>query len=135
MKKFLLAFFLSCLLPACSWAQSAPLHYLSAGTNNSTSVRNARAVIRTVAVINTTSTLYYLKFYDKATAPTCGTDIPVLTIPVPNAAGAGGGLTMSSVDGLLFGNGLGFCLVGGIADNDNSVAATGVAINLGVSSN
>lgn len=123
------------LSSGAAFAQSAPLHYLSAGTNNSTLVRTGKSVLHVVLPINTTSTVYYLKFYNKATAPTCGTDIPAITIPVPNAAGAGGGVVLASTDGMLFGLGLGFCLVGAIADNDNSNAATGVAINIGVGTN
>ncbi len=112
-------------------AQSFPKKYLSAASTNSTLVKTGKTMIRSLLVLNTTSVTYYLKFYNKATAPTCGTDTPVLTIPVPNAAGAGGGFALSVPDGFMFNLGLGFCLTGAIADNDTTVAATGVAINIG----
>jgi hypothetical protein len=119
-------------LMACSpaRAQTAPRHYLSAASNNSTLVLGRRASLSFVQATNTTAVIYYLKFYDKATAPTCGTDVPVATIAL-NAT-----QSMPPIQpalSLLFQNGVGFCLTGGIADNDNTVAATGVTINLGVS--
>lgn len=115
-------------------AQSAPKKYLSAASTNSTLVRAGRNLLKVVLPINTTATLYYLKFYDKATAPTCGTDVPIFVIPVPTTgtAGQGGGVSLPMDTGLQFNLGVGFCLTGGIADNDTTVAATGVAINLGV---
>jgi len=125
---------LALLCSGGAFAQSAPKHYLSAASTNCTLVQAGKVVLRNEISINTTAVIYYLKLYDKATAPVALTDIPVLTIPVLTAA-AGGSPPMFSVDGIVFLNGLGICLTGGIADNDNTVAATGVAINLGVSTN
>lgn len=106
-----------------------PVHYLSAATNNSTNVKaSAGQLYNNVTVINTTATLYYLKLYDKATAPTCGTDTPVQTYPVPASTSGAGVVTPINV-GMAFTTGIGFCLVAGLADNDNTSAATGVAIN------
>lgn len=90
--------------------------------------------MRNIIPVNTTAVIYYLKFYDKATAPVAATDVPVLTIPVPVAAAAAT-VPITSVDGFAFINGMGFCLTGLIPDNDNTNAAAGVAINLGVSAN
>lgn len=122
---------LLCASPA--WPQSAPRKYLSAASNNSTLVLGRASVVKMITAINTTATLYYLKFYNKATAPTCGTDVPLLTLPVPAAVAGGPPVQLGVGDGLLFPLGVGFCLVGGIADADNTSAATGVAINVGVS--
>lgn len=133
--RYILAALAALLFAGAAQAQSVPRHYLSAATTNATLVRAGKGLLKVLLPVNTTSTIYYLKFYDKATLPVCGTDTPVLTIPVPNAAGAGGGVSLPSSDGLQFFNGLGFCLTGGIADNDATVAATGVVINLGVSGN
>lgn len=136
MKKLLIAiaFF---LLPAMAYAQSAPVHFLSAASNNSTIVQTGKVVLHVLLPINTTATLYYLKLYDKATAPTCGTDVPKLTVPVPSTGtvNQGGGVSLPSADGLVFINGFGFCLTGGIADNDNTSAATGIVLNFGIGTN
>src|SRR5271166_2683886 len=108
-----------------------PTHYLSAGTLNPTLVKAGRSVLWTVVAVNTTTAPYYLKFYDKATAPTCGTDTPVLNFPIPFwASNAGGGAVIPVPVGWEFTLGLGFCLTGAIADNDTTNAAAGVSINL-----
>jgi hypothetical protein len=126
------------LLALAAWsspasAQSAPKHYLSAASTNSTLVLGRPSVLKMITAVNTTATLYYLKFYDKATAPTCNTDVPKLTLPLPASATGGTPMVPDIGDGLIFTLGVGFCLTGGIADADNTAAATGVAINVGVS--
>lgn len=121
-------------LLACSvaaHAQSSPKKYLSVASNNATLVLGRPSIVKMIFATNTTATIYYLKFYNKATAPTCGTDVPVLTLPLPinNASPP-----VNDVgDGLLFPLGVGFCIVGGIADADNTVAAAGITVNLGIS--
>jgi hypothetical protein len=117
-------------------AQSAPLHYLSTVSTNCTLVQAGKVVLHDIVPINTTAVIYYLKLFNKATAPIAGTDVPVLSIPVPyGTSSSGGGAVIPSTLGYLFGLGLGFCLVGGIADNDSSNAGSGVVINFGVSTN
>lgn len=71
------------------------------------------------------SALRYLKFYDKATAPTSG-DTPVLTLPLPAANGAN-----MLVPKLGFLNGLSLRATTGIADNDTGAPGTNeVIVNL-----
>lgn len=122
-------------LLACSvaaHAQSSPKKYLSVASNNSTLVLNRAAILKVVTIVNTTATIYYVKFYNKATAPTCGTDTPVLVFPVPASATGGPPVSPAMSDGLLFPLGIGFCIVAGIADADNTVAAAGVVLDVGV---
>lgn len=108
-----------------------PVHYLSANSNNSTNVKASAGTIYDVATINTTTTLYYLKLYNKAVAPTCGTDTPVWTMGVPfGNSNSGGGFIFPVSVGILFLNGIGFCLTANAADNDNTSAATGLQINI-----
>lgn len=123
--KYVLALLLSlACLPA--FAQGYPKVYLSAASLNPTLVFAAKGEVTDGVAVNSTSTIYYLKLYDKATAPTCGTDVPVATIPVL-------GTQSVRVPASLFVNGIGFCLTGAIANNDTTNAATGVAVNLSVS--
>lgn len=131
MKRLLLAAAALSLLAGPALAQSgAPIKFLSAASTNSTLVKTGRMSLFSLAASNSTATPYFLKLYDKATAPTCGTDVPRWTIVVPPIAN--GGLASPALfGGLNFTLGLGFCLTGLIADNDTTVAATGVAINLG----
>lgn len=113
-------------------AQTSPRHYMSAATNNSTLVRAGRVSVGSLSAVNSTATVYYLKLYDKVTAPTCGTDIPKLTLAVPPNT-LNPNLTPDLGSGIQFFSGLGFCLVALIADNDNTSAVTGIAINFGAS--
>ena len=137
LKNFLVAvalFFLAATPLAAQ--QAVPLSYQSeSGAPAGTLVAGAkRTMIKSLLSINTTGTLYYLKFYNTNVAPTCGAGTPSWVVPVPFGSGnAGGGVALAVPDGLAFPNGLGFCLTGGIANNDTTPAATGVIINLGVS--
>lgn len=111
----------------------APVHYLSAASTNATAVKAQPGAVYSIVAQNTTTTIYYLKLYDKATAPTCASDPVKATIPLPAtpAAGTGIAVVIDYTVGLGFNAGIGFCLTAGIADNDNTNAATGVAINFG----
>jgi len=117
------------------WQQaSAASHYFSAASVNSTLVQAGPRVLFGFVATNTTATSYYLKFYDKATAPTCGTDVPVFTIAIPSQPT---GTTVGQVSawpsyGIGFLNGIGFCITAASADADTGVAATGITISLGV---
>lgn len=103
----------------------------TAATTNSTLVSTGAHKVYSVNVINTTSTIYYLRIYDSAAAPTCSSATGALmTIPIPNAAAAGAGAVLYFGDvGFAVANGFGFCVTGGGADTDNTSAATGVYIN------
>ncbi len=117
------------------WQMAAgSAHYFSAATTNSTLVMAGHRVLSGFVATNTTATVYYLKFYDKATAPTCNTDVPVFTIAIPNqpAGTTAGQISAWPYAGIAFVNGLGFCITGAAADADNTAAATGITLSLGV---
>lgn len=115
-------------------AQTAPVKFLSTATTNATLVLGGKVLLGTGIVSNTTVTVYYLKLYNKATTPVCGTDVPKWTVPIPfGASNAAGGFVLPLGQGLMFPLGLGFCITSGIADNDTGAAATGLTVNLGVS--
>ncbi len=124
------AIMLTAWLPAFA-QQSQPYHLISAATDNATSVKGTSGQLVTVVAINTTATLYYLKFYDTAAVPACDTTAVALTIPVPfGTSSSGGGVVISPQEAARFLSGIGICLVAGIADNDDTSAATGVAIDI-----
>ena len=56
---------------------------LSGATTNATLVKNAAAVVYGWSFSNTAATHVFVKLFNKASAPTVGTDIPALTICVP----------------------------------------------------
>lgn len=90
------------------------------------------ATLYNVTAIQTSATPYYIKFYDLAVAPTCGTSTPVLTYPIPgNSTSSGSGFTIPlGMAGARFINGLGFCITANAADSDNTNAATGITVSL-----
>ena len=58
-----------------------------ATSNTSTSLKASAGNIYEIDVFNTAAYTVFLKFYNKASAPTVGTDTPIWTIPI--AAGTG----------------------------------------------
>lgn len=104
---------------------------LSAASTNATSVKGSAGQVYTVIAHNINAAVRYLKLYDKATAPTVGTDTPVMTLPIPaNAAGAGFVLDTGGM-GVAFSLGIGLALTTGVADADTgAVAANEIVINL-----
>lgn len=92
----------------------------SAATTNATSVKASAGTLYSVSVSNTGAGAAYLKFYNKASAPTVGTDVPVLTITVP-ASG-----TVNVPFGALghrFATGIALAITNGAADSDTAAVA------------
>jgi hypothetical protein len=115
-KRTLLAAFALALATTVAFAQSAPLKILSATGTNSNLIHAGQTLLKALLVVNTTSTEYYLKLYDKATAPTCGTDTPLWTVPIPSTSTDQPPVVLGSSDGLMFPLGLGLCITGAIAE-------------------
>jgi hypothetical protein len=108
-----------------------PYKLISAATTNATNVKGSAGQLGFVQVININAAVRYLKLYNKATAPTVGTDTPVQTYAIP-AATTGAGFTLNFGPGLEFTTGIGFALTTGVADADtNAVAANEITVNLG----
>lgn len=55
----------------------------AAATTNATSLKTAAGTVYAVSITNTSAAPIHLKLYNKASAPTVGTDVPVVTISVP----------------------------------------------------
>ncbi len=107
-----------------------PYKYISLASTNANLIKSREVKLYVVSAIGLTSTVRYLKFYDKSTAPTVGTDTPVLTIPVP-ANTQGAGVVIPFNIPIVFDNGLGFAITSGSADNDTGAVGAGdVIINL-----
>lgn len=76
---------------------------------------------------NNASSVRYVKFYNKATAPTVGTDVPVLTLSLPANAAA----NVSFPSGVAFSLGIGIGATTGVADNDSGApSANDVIVNV-----
>ena len=116
-----------------------PYHLLSGATNNSTSVVAGKSYLCGALVITNlgSTTGLDLRFYDSATAPTCSSATGVvlnIAIPVNATAANIAGISIPLPSLIKFTNGLGFCLTGAVADNDNTNAVVGVQVNFGYGS-
>lgn len=94
-------------------------------STNAANIRNAKAVLGEVTISNVTATACYVKFYNKSSSPTVGTDIPVLTIPVP----ANTTVNMAFGLGKVFSTGLSIAVTAGAAATDTANAVAGVQIS------
>ena len=108
-----------------------PYVLISAATNNSTSLKGSAGQVGHIQITNTSAGIRRVKFYDKATAPTCGTDTPVQVYEVPFASGNVGGHDIDVPIGTVYTLGIGFCIVTGQAHADNTAGAAGdVVLNI-----
>jgi hypothetical protein len=60
----------------------------STASTNATSVKASAGTVWSILACNTNASVRYLKIYNKASAPTVGTDIPVLTLHLPTGNNA-----------------------------------------------
>lgn len=109
-----------------------PYKLVSAASTNATSVKASAGVLGMATVSNVNAAVRYLKFYNKASAPTVGTDTPVLTFAIPgNTAGAGSNVPIPDV-GLAFTTGIAFALTVEATDaGSTGVAVSEIVVNLG----
>jgi hypothetical protein len=92
----------------------------SAATTNATSVKNSAGTAYSVTASNTGASPAYVKLYNKASAPTVGTDVPVLTMAIP----ASGTVNVSfGSQGHRFATGIALAITNGAADSDTAAVA------------
>lgn len=105
-------------------ACNVPYHLVSAATTNATSVTSKTGYAKVVQAINNGTGWAYVKIFDKATAPTVGTDTPILTLGLPP-----GGGTLSG--DFYVSKGVALAITGAAADNDTTaVSAAQVVVNI-----
>jgi|SRR5581483_7422378 len=109
---------------------ATPGKLISAASTNATSVKASAGTLYTLTVSNVNAAMRYLKLYDKASAPTVGTDTPVQVFGIPgNTAGAGIVVPIPAC-GIAFATGIAFALTTGIADADTgAVGASDHAVS------
>lgn len=103
---------------------------IGANTDNATLVKAGTVKVASISVCNINAAVRYLKLYNKATAPTCGTDVPVTRLVMPingcTSYNLGGGNSQAG-----FALGLGYCMVTGITDaSTTAVAASEQLVNI-----
>lgn len=95
-------------------------HLISAATTNATSVKASAGVANSITVSNNGAAVAYFKLYDRASAPTVGTDTPVLTALVP----VNGTISIDSgYAGMRFATGIAYAITGGMAVADTTAVA------------
>ena len=108
-----------------------PHRLMSAASTNATNVKGSAGAVGFIFAANLNAAVRYLKLYNKATAPTVGTDTPIATLPIP-AATVGAGFVIPIPGGVAFTNGISYALTTGYADSDTgAVAANEIFVFLG----
>lgn len=109
---------------------TTPYKLISLATTNANMVKASGGNLYSIVAIGLTSTVRYLKLYNKATVPTVGTDVPLMTIPIPaNTQGAGIAIPFSM--GVNFPLGIAIAITSGLADNNTgAILANDVVVNL-----
>ena len=97
---------------------------VAANTTNATLLKGGPAVLLGVTVTNAGAAARYVKTYNKATAPTVGTDVPVQVFGLA----AGVSQTYSYPNGYPYSIGLGFGIVNLPADSDTTAPTAGDVI-------
>ena len=110
---------------------ATPYKLVSAATTNATSVKASAGTLYMITASNVNAAARYLKLYNKASAPTVGSDTPVFTFIIPgNTAGAGTNIPIPTV-GINFSTGIAFALTTEATDaGSTGVAANELVINL-----
>ena len=102
-------------------------------STNSTNVLNAAGTVYHYSLTNTTTTVYYLRMYNSASAPTCSSATGfVESIPIPPASAAGqvGGRERVMNIGQAFTTGISYCITASSGSTANDAAAAGVFVTL-----
>lgn len=104
-------------------SQFTPHALNSAASTNATVVKASAGTIQQAFIFNASAATKYVRFYDKATAPTVGTDVPLFVLAVP--ATSSKELILGDNTGLNFKNGIGIAVTGGAARLDATAVAVG----------
>lgn len=100
---------------------------VSAATTNATSVKNSNGNIGNIILTNTSATMKFFKLYNKASAPTVGTDVPVAIIGIPPT----NSVSITMGQGLRLSTGIAYAITGAVAVSDTTaVALNDVAVHI-----
>lgn len=101
--------------------------HMSLSVSSSQNVKSSAGQLYGYYAFNKATTISFLKIYNVSAALNLGTDVPVLTIPLPISGGAN---AFSDI-GIPFTNGIGIAATSGLpVDNTALPAASAVTVNL-----
>lgn len=108
-----------------AFAQTSPASTVAtveaAATTNATSTKAAPGILYGFSLCNATASAKWFKFYNKATAPTVGTDAVFLKVQIP----ANGCRDRSMLLGVNFPLGIAYAITGAAANTDTTAVAAG----------
>lgn len=93
--------------------------FTAAATTNAASIKASAGRVVGFSLTNTTASVKYFRFFNKASAPTMGTDSPVFVVPIP----ANGRAELSIPGGIGFATGIAIACTGAVADLDTTATA------------
>lgn len=99
----------------------------SAATTNATVAKASAGTLHAISGYNSNAAVRYLKIYNKATAPTVGTDTPILTLAIPATSAIPPTLLPM---GMYFSAGISYALTTGAADADTAAVGAGDILGL-----
>lgn len=99
----------------------------AAADTNATSALARPGFVHTVTGYNAAAGVRYIKLYDKASAPTVGTDTPVITLALPASA-----VFSYDLGGFRFATGIAYGMVTGAADNSTAALTAADVLGLNV---
>ena len=100
----------------------------SAATTNATIVKASAGRITSLVLTSplVTASIRFFKLYNKASAPTVGTDVPVMTIPFATVATNGGSVVINADTlGMYFSTGIAYAITGLSTTADTTAVAAG----------
>ena len=107
-------------------AAGSAFSVISTASTNAAVQKASAGNLFEITASNPTATAAYLKLYNKATAPTVGTDVPVLTIPIP--ANSQIAIPFGAL-GKRFSAGIALAITAAIAATDTGASVAGVQIS------
>jgi hypothetical protein len=109
------------LLPTATASGATASRINAAASTNATPLKASAGQVYTIDVFNAAAYNVFLKLYNKASAPTVGTDPPVMTIPIQ----AGGGFSKTWPNGFPFATGIAYAITKLQPDSDTTVVVAG----------
>ena len=107
-------------------ATGSALSVVTAATTNGSLVKAGTGILSELTISNVTAATINVKIYNKATAPTVGTDVPIMTIPVPAKEFIS--YNFGAI-GKRFALGLGLAVTAGAAATDTAAVTAGAQIS------
>lgn len=99
---------------------------ITAASTNAAVIKAGTGTLCEITIANVTASTIYVKLYNKTSAPTVGTDVPFLTIPVAASTTAD---MQFGVVGKRLSTGIAIAVTGAIAATDTTAIAAGAQIN------